>query len=101
MSNVEVINKTLIDQRVNNLENSKVFLPFNVSKSQVEKLQELLNKIKVTFYKLFFILSSKALMSFIGILVLLFAFNRWHAFIVLDLDILCLSYINFIILSVR
>ena len=49
MSNVEVINKTLIDQRVNNLENSKVFLPFNVSKSQVEKLQELLNKIKVTF----------------------------------------------------
>jgi len=49
MSSVVISNRNIINQRVVNIEQNKVVLPFNVSKEQVKKLVELLSKIKVTF----------------------------------------------------
>ena len=49
MSNVAISNRSIFNQKVGNIEQSKVLLPFNVTKEQENKLVELLSKIKVTF----------------------------------------------------
>ena len=49
MSNVVISNRSIFNQRVSNIEQNKVLLPFNISKEQTKKLVELLSKIKVTF----------------------------------------------------
>lgn len=49
MSNVAISNRSIFNQKVGNIEQSKVLLPFNVTKEQENKLMELLLKIKVTF----------------------------------------------------
>lgn len=49
MSNVAISNRSIFNQKVGNIEQSKVLLPFNVTKEQENKLMELLSKIKVTF----------------------------------------------------
>lgn len=50
MYNVAIIpNKVINGQRVNNIENNKVLLPFNINKTQINKLEGLLNKTKISF----------------------------------------------------
>lgn len=49
MSNVVISNRTIFNQRVGNIEQNKVLLPFNVTREQVKKIEELLSKIKVSF----------------------------------------------------
>ena len=49
MANVVISNRSIFNQRVGSIENNKVLLPFNVSKNQIKKLVELLQKIQVTF----------------------------------------------------
>ena len=51
MSNVVVNSqKQIFTQKVNNIENSRVNLPFNVSKNQVGKLRNIFDKAKIDFY---------------------------------------------------
>lgn len=49
MANVVISNRSIFNQRIRSIENNKVLLPFNVSKNQIKKLVELLQKIQVTF----------------------------------------------------
>lgn len=49
MSNVVISNRSIFNQKVSKIEQGKVLLPFNVNKEQINKLKELLSKIKVTF----------------------------------------------------
>ena len=50
MYNVAIIpNKVINGQRVNNIEKNKVLLPFNINKTQINKLEGLLNKTKISF----------------------------------------------------
>lgn len=49
MTNVVISNRSIFNQRLVNIEQNKVALPFNVGKQQVKKLVDLLTKIKVTF----------------------------------------------------
>lgn len=50
MYNVAIIpNRVINGQRVNNIENNKVLVPFNINKTLVSKLEGLLNKIKIAF----------------------------------------------------
>lgn len=49
MSSVVISNRSIFNQRIKNIEQNKVILPFNVNKEQTKKLEELLSKIKVTF----------------------------------------------------
>lgn len=50
MSSVLVKNdKTLLGQKVNNIDNNRVFLPFNVSKNQSEKLGNLFGRTEMSF----------------------------------------------------
>lgn len=49
MSSVVISNRSIFNQKVGNIEQNKVLLPFNVNKEQEKKLVELLAKIKVTF----------------------------------------------------
>lgn len=49
MSSVVISNRSIFNQRIKNIDQNKVLLPFNVNKEQTKKLEELLSKIKVTF----------------------------------------------------
>ena len=49
MSNVVISNRSIFNQRINSIENNKVPLPFNVTKTQIDKLNGLLNKAKMVF----------------------------------------------------
>ena len=49
MSNVVISNRSILDQRVNSIDKSKVNLPFNVTKSQIDKLMNLLQKVEIEF----------------------------------------------------
>ena len=49
MSNVVINNRNIPAQKIFNITNNRVILPFNVRKDDVNKLQTLLSKVKVTF----------------------------------------------------
>lgn len=49
MSSVVISNRSIGNQKVANIENNKVFLPFIVSKEGTKKLETLLSKVNVTF----------------------------------------------------
>jgi len=50
MANVAISNRSIFNQRIGNIEQNKVLLPFNVTKEQENKLMGLLSKVKVTFF---------------------------------------------------
>lgn len=50
MANVAISNRSIFNQRIGNIEQNKVLLPFNVTKEQENKLVGLLSKVKVTFF---------------------------------------------------
>lgn len=50
MSNVVVSNRIIFNQRISNIKQNEVLLPFNITKEQVQKLIGLLSKTKVTFF---------------------------------------------------
>lgn len=49
MTNVVISNRSIINQKIVNIEKNRVALPFNVTKEQSKKLIDLLSKINVTF----------------------------------------------------
>ena len=49
MTNVVISNRSIFNQRIVNIENNKVALPFNVTKEQTKKLSDLLSKVSITF----------------------------------------------------
>jgi len=50
MSNVVTNNQVISDQRVKNIDQSRVFLPTNVSKSKKDKLIDMFSKSRISFY---------------------------------------------------
>jgi len=49
MSIVVTKNESILNQKVSNIDNGRVFLPFNVTKNQANKLQAILAKVQMTF----------------------------------------------------
>ena len=49
MSNVVIIDRGILNQTVKSVENSRVLLPFNVTKEHISKVKTLLSKTKATF----------------------------------------------------
>ena len=49
MSNVVIIDRGILNQTVKSVENSRVLLPFNVTKEHITKVKTLLSKVKATF----------------------------------------------------